>query len=117
MRSHMLSHVAYYAYKCQYCDRPSKRMSDLRKHEKGCRVGKDKQQEKVGTEFDTFQDFKTAMNTWAVAGRFGIRVVKFDRKRNVIRCRDSAECVFNVICTSKKRASEGQRQAISKAGP
>jgi hypothetical protein len=49
----------------------------------------------VGTEFDTFQDFKTAVNTWAVAGRFGIRVAKSDRKRNVIRCRDSAECVFN----------------------
>jgi hypothetical protein len=44
----MLSHVAYYAYKCQYCDRPSKRMSDLRKHEKGCRVAKDKQEEKEG---------------------------------------------------------------------
>jgi hypothetical protein len=48
MRSHLLSHVSYYAYKCLYCDRPSKRKSDLRKHQKTCRAAKDNQQKKDG---------------------------------------------------------------------
>jgi hypothetical protein len=50
----------------------------------------------VGQEFDTFQDLKVAVDKWAVAGRFAIRFEKSDRKRNVIRCKDSRECVFNV---------------------
>jgi hypothetical protein len=50
----------------------------------------------VGQEFNTFQDLKVAMDKWAVAGRFAIRFEKSDRKRNVIRCKDSRECVFNV---------------------
>jgi hypothetical protein len=48
---------------------------------------------KIGNEFDSFQDFKTAMNTWMVAGRCESRFVKVDSKRNVIVFRDSAECV------------------------
>jgi hypothetical protein len=50
----------------------------------------------VGQEFNTFQDFKVAMDKWAVAGRFAIRFEKSDRKRNVVRCKDSRDCVFNV---------------------
>jgi hypothetical protein len=51
---------------------------------------------KVGNELDTFQDFKTAMDTWAVAGRFGIGFTKSDRKQNVRVCRHASDCVSNV---------------------
>jgi hypothetical protein len=37
----------------------------------------------VGQEFVTFQDFKAALDRWAVAGRFEVRFKKSDRKRNV----------------------------------
>jgi hypothetical protein len=50
----------------------------------------------VGQQFDTFQDFKAALSKWAVSQRFGFRFEKSDRLRNVVRCRDSKDCEFNV---------------------
>jgi hypothetical protein len=46
MRAHLLSHVAYYAFKCEYCGRPAKRGGDLRKHERGCGKAPHKQLDK-----------------------------------------------------------------------
>jgi hypothetical protein len=31
LRAHLLSHVAYHAFKCEYCVRPSKRAGDPRR--------------------------------------------------------------------------------------
>jgi hypothetical protein len=50
----------------------------------------------VGQEFVTFQDFKAALDRWAVAGRFEVRFKKSDRKRNVVGCKDAEDCVFHV---------------------